>query len=284
MLVPFTEKPYEKYVYGELRQQTSICFSPDQPLEGILGFDDGFFVPWWILATVAPYVRPSRRPHWSGIILSDLEQVSEKIGQELPPFRMNLFIQYKRPEHMKRASAAEWSSWNCRYFRYYTTPHQQDLLEKLDAHAAGRAVSVYASAAFSTSSDLFKFGEDKTVLVHSNVANVAQLKGHQRFTYASPGTIGVACSEPTRIEGEGLAVLSRLDGFEALPFQKHIIDAAKTVEAVVQDSNRFNRHLFQVARNALSQGAAPAVGRFSRAVQSIVAFSDAFNVSYYAVG
>jgi hypothetical protein len=143
---------------------------------------------------------------------------------------------------------------------------------------------VYAGAAFSTSAELFKFGQSKTVLDNSNLANIAQLAGHERFTYALPGTVGIACSEPTRIEGDGLAILSRLDDFEPLPFDKHVIAAAKVIDAAIQESSRYNRDLFQVAVNALDYGEGVRIGPFMRALKRITAFSYAFNVSYYAIG
>jgi hypothetical protein len=284
MLVPFTEKTYEKYIAIELGRKTNRSFSPDQCLEAILGFDDGFFLPWPPLGSFLPFYSTADARHWTGILLSELEHVSAEIGQHLPPFRLNLFLQHKRPDHMKRATAEEWNSWKCRYFRYATTPHQQALLEKIDAHASGRAVTLYASAAFFTSEKLFEFAEEGTVLDNSNLAKVADLTGHERYTYVEPGASGIACSEPTPIEGDGLAALERMESFEGLPLDKHIIAAAKTVAAVVEQSSADSRRLYERASNALRYPEGTRTGPFLRAIKSLSAFSDAFGVSYYAVG
>lgn len=284
MLVPFTEKPFEKYVAIELGKKTNVSFSPDQPLEGILGFDDGFFLPWPFIAPFTSLAYAKSLQPLPGILLNELEHVSEELGKRLPPFRLNLFLQHKRPEYMSRASAAEWASWKCCYYRYATTPHQQVLLEKIDNQASGRALTLYASAAFCTSDDLFKFAAAGKVLDNSNLATVSQLTGHERYTYASCGTSGIACSEPTPIEGDGLARLERMDDLEGLSLTEHIIAAGKLVNAVVEEGPGGARQLYRRALAARQYPEGARTGPYLQALKSIAAFSDAFDVSYYAVG
>jgi hypothetical protein len=149
MKVPFKEKTYEKYLFAELARKTNQCFSPDPCDEAFLGFDDSFDLPLLLLFLMAPHVRERRRHRRSfGVLLSTLAHLPNKVKDNLPEFRLNLFLQYKRPEHMKRSDAAEWSHWGDRYYRYTIEPDQQAALELLDNHAMGRACVLYASAAF----------------------------------------------------------------------------------------------------------------------------------------
>jgi len=284
MKVKFKEKTYEKYVSAELTRLTNQFFSPDACDENFLGFDDAFVLPWSLVASLAPFVRRSRHRHLMGLRLAELEFLIDELSEHLPPFKFNLFLQYKRPEYMKRSDAAEWHFWSKRYYRYTTTPHQQALLEKIEVQAAGRAATLYAGAAFWNSTDLFAHAQAGEVLKNSNLANVAKLQGHERFTYTQPGTKGIACSEPTPIESDPLQdIISRTQDLEPLPFDRHIQQAAKVIDQVVGEGDRYIRDLYAQARRALNIET-PRSNPTIAAMKSIIAFSDAFDVSYYALG
>jgi hypothetical protein len=171
MKIEFKEKPYEKYFSHEIARLTNVSFSPDQCDENFLGFDDAFLLPFEYLLSIAPYVRRSRHLHRSGIVLRELDHLAEKVVERMPPFRFNLFVQYKRPEYLRTRGAREWSHWHAAYYRFEITPHQQRLLERLDAASHGRAATVYASPAFRSSSDLWRFAESEKILDNSNVAS-----------------------------------------------------------------------------------------------------------------
>lgn len=127
MLAQFKEKTFEKYFGHELARLTKVTFSPDQWDEALLGFDEAFHLPMLILHNLlrAP---GRRRRNLPGIELSEIERLGDELSASLPPFKFNLFVQYKRPEYLRSTIAREWASWHKPYFRYETTPHQQDAL------------------------------------------------------------------------------------------------------------------------------------------------------------
>lgn len=151
MWVEFKEKPYETYFLAELARRTNILYSPDQTDEGVLGFDGAFFLalPEW--REFFPFVRMSRWHRFGGIPAAAIDEFGQALNERLPPFNLNLFVQYKRPEWLGRSNASEWPSWDAPYFRYAIEEKQQRLLERIHQIAAGRAAVVYAAAAFRTS-------------------------------------------------------------------------------------------------------------------------------------
>jgi len=286
MLAEFKEKTYEKYFGHELSRQTNITFSPDQCDEAFLGFDDAFLLPWIHLRGRLPHMRRSRWARLGGIPFSELDHIADDISRRLPPFKFNLFVQYKRPEYLSRSSAAEWTCWNDCYFRYDTTPHQHILLAHLQQQSHGRAATVYAAPAFWKAQELFSYAESQKIIAQSNIANVGRLNGHNRFSYLAAGFRGKGHSEPIDIDSpilsETLEVGLSQDG---RAFNSHIKLAAQQIEQTVADDGVAIALLSQ-ARLAISADELrrPAADSFSYALATVQAFSDAFDVSFYAMG
>lgn len=289
MWAEFKEKTYETYFLAELARLTNILYSPDQTDEGALGFDGSFLLPFPLGWIAFPYVRFRRRRHLSGISAAEIGDFGEELNSHLPPFRLNLFVQYKRPEWLHRSNAAEWSSWGEPYFRYTIEAKQQGLLEKIAQAGAGRAAVVYAAAAFRLNSELFAHAEVGTVVPNSNISSVEMLNGHERFTYKGPGSYGVAHSEPEAIEGPSLdTILARMNDNEGLPFTKHLKLTAKFIDDAIGD-DREVRDLWEASRRAILGGDFAEVyprGRdtWIEAIISIAAFAQAFDVRVSAVG
>lgn len=97
----FEEKSYEGPLYNQLERGQRNIFTPGQVLESVLGFDRALFLAnaaiWQTLgydtppagAALAYFNWPSRwGPH--------------NPRRELPPFRLNLFLQAKRPRFFTR--------------------------------------------------------------------------------------------------------------------------------------------------------------------------------------
>ncbi|WP_106640619.1 hypothetical protein [Allosphingosinicella vermicomposti] len=289
MWAEFKEKTYETYFLAEVARLTNILYSPDQTDEGELGFDGSFLLllPSWRM--VFPYVRFRRWRHLTGISASEIDDFGAELNNHLPPFRLNLFAQYKRPEWMHRSNATEWASWTAPYFRYTIEAKQQGLLEKIAKAANGRAAVVYAAAAFRRNSELFRHAEAGTVVRNSNISSVEMLNGHDRFTYTGPGSYGIAHSEPENIESPSLGnILASMEGNEALPFTKHINLTAEFIESAMGD-DREARDVWEASRRAILGGDFTEVypsGRdnWIEAIISIAAFTQAFNVRVSAVG
>ena len=174
MLAQFKEKTYEKYFGFELARLTNVTFSPDQCDEAFLGFDDAFFLSWQLLKPRLPHMRRQRWARLHGLPLSTFDIIGDEMSRRLPPFKFNLFVQYKRPEYLSRSSALEWPCWRNPYFRYETTPHQHELLAKIEHQSRGRAATVYAAPAFWRSDDLWSHVKAQSVVAQSNIASVGR--------------------------------------------------------------------------------------------------------------
>lgn len=279
----FKEKPFEKYFSIELARLTKFTFSPDPCDESFLGFDDAFWMPLPWMAMHMPYVRHRRRARRQGFSISELEHIADEFAERMPPYRFNLFVQYKRPVRLISQVAPEWGEWGTAYYRYITTPHQQALLVKIEEQSHGRAATVYASPAFWRASELFEFAKNETVVANSNIASVGRLSGHHCYTYINAGFQGKGHSEAMDISSPSLeeVVTQGLQG-DAVPFKRHLKQTANLIAESV-DSSEDAAPLFQQARAALVD---ENVGNDSLtgALATISAFCDAFSVSYYAMG
>lgn len=124
MDIEFKEKTFEKYFGHELARLTNITFSPDQCDEALLGFDEAFFLPEEWFFRFGPYVRRRRREQLTGIEIDEFNRHGEMIASHMPEFRLNLFVQFKRPKYLTSRGAKQWSDWKQNYYRYETTLHQ----------------------------------------------------------------------------------------------------------------------------------------------------------------
>ena len=283
MLAEFKEKTYEKYFGYELARLTRIAYSPDQCDEALLGFDDAFYLPFPRLFSYH-LVSKRRRPRVQvGMAIADIDADLAKIASHFPPFRFNLFIQYKRPEYLRQPQASEWRSWRKPYYRFGLTPHQQKLLERIAARAAKRAAVVYASPAFWTGKELFDFASAERVVQQSNIAHAKALSGHERYTYVEPGSKGIARSDPEELSGPTFSEVLRAGlASDGLPFARHVKDAANLVIAAAREDAHAYQRLIQ-ARAAL--GLAEVNQDFlMNAMVTLEALSDAFDISYIAIG
>jgi hypothetical protein len=289
MWAEFKEKTYESYFLAELARLTTILYSPDQTDEGVLGFDGSFMLPLPIARFAFPYMRYRRWRRLIGISATEIDNIGAKLNSLLPQFRLNLFVQYKRPEWLHRSNSTEWSSWGNPYFRYTIEAKQQGLLENISQVACGRAAVVYAAAAFKLKSELFTHAAVGTVVQNSNISSVDMLNGHDRFTYTMPGSYGIAHSEPEAIEGPSLdAILARMQDNDGLPFTEHLKLTAESIDRAIKD-DREARNLWKASRSAILGGEDAKVSPLGRetwveAIISIVAFAQAFDVRVSAAG
>jgi len=113
-----------------------------------------------------------------------------------PRFKLNLFVQHKRPEYIRSHRAKEYRGWNRPYSRYdITDREQQKALCRLERRANSKALVVYAAAAFWKSSQLWYHYRRGTLVKNSNFVEPLKLQRHIRYTYAAAGTLGYAFSE-----------------------------------------------------------------------------------------
>lgn len=283
MDIEFKEKTFEKHFGHELARLTNFTFSPDQCDESLLGFDEAFFMPEEWFFRIGPYVRRRRRSRLTGIEIDEFNKLGKEIARHMPDFRLNLFIQFKRPTYLTSRGAKEWSDWRQSYYRYETTPHQQEALERIDAQSYGRAATIYASPAFWQADDLWKHVRSNAVVDHSNMTNVAKLKDHEHYSYIEPGYFGKGHSETVDIESDPLQQIIGT-GFERngpLPLNQHL---KKTAAAIMEatSSSDLVTPVFQRVQTAMGfENLNP--NSLYDAIAIIGIFSEAFDVRYYAL-
>lgn len=123
-VVEFEEKEFEGPLNGQLGLGGPL-WSPGQVLEQLVGFDAAMLtidaVFWASQGFAAPPLGAVVLPAWWPGFFSRL---AVRIRRP-PPFRMNVFLQYKRPEHLSHSNASEWTLWKASYYRFWITSHQQ---------------------------------------------------------------------------------------------------------------------------------------------------------------
>ena len=202
----------------------------------------------------------------------------------MPEFKLNLFVQFKRPQFLTSRGAKEWSDWKQSYCRYGTTPHQQEALERIDAQSYGRASTIYASPAFWRAADLWEHVRNNAVVEQTNMASAAKLKGHGHYSYIGPGYNGKGHSETVEIESDPLQQIIET-GFErneALPFNQHLKKAAAAIVEATGGSDLVTPAFYQVQTALGFENLDPNSLYDSIAIINI--FSETFSVRYYATG
>lgn len=289
MRAEFEEKSYEQHLTSELVHSRKLFFPPGQVLEDIIGFDVALHTsksafwklfphmhPWWHRILFRHPPGTHLRPEW-------WQELEHKI-ELLPKFKFNCFIQAKRPEHMMRSDAAEYSSWGNPYFRFDTFPSQQKALVLLAQKTVGKAVVVYACPAFHTCGELWAAIKSGKLVKQSNFCEIAKLNGHSRYSFASAGNVGIAHSEPIRIESVSFEQV--LDSFHSQrPAQSNSSFLASTADAVEEAAEQFGELLetykslsdsiFQETDNKLARSLARIYAfRFICNVELLIGYED----------
>ncbi|WP_438711024.1 hypothetical protein ACSTS3_21180 [Aquimarina muelleri] len=204
MIAEFEEKEYENPLNTQLLLGNRNIWTPGQVFEGNFGIDAALEV--------------TRRDFWhnagfrhipSGVILDhfDFGYVWRRLGRDrpLPTFKLNLFLQAKRPYGMQyRPATLRDQGLQSPYWRFEIKPHQQDLLLKLKRKLRNRAFVAYGCAAFHHYNDLFTHTENGVLVQNSTFIKVERLDGHHKWIYDQPGSVGFAMSEPEFIKDNNL--------------------------------------------------------------------------------
>lgn len=284
MDIEFKEKTFEKYFGHELARLTNITFSPDQCDEALLGFDEAFFMPEEWFFQFGPYFRRRRRERLTGIEIDEFNQLGKMIASHMPEFRLNLFVQFKRPAYLTSRGASEWSDWKQSYYRYETTPHQQEALERIDEQSYGRAAAIYASPAFWQAADLWEHMRNRTIVEHSNIASAGKLKDHENYSYIEPGYFGKGHSETVDIESDPMqqVIGTGLERNGPLPFDQHL---KKTAGAIIEATSGSDlvTPVFHQVQTAMGFEELNSNSLYD-AMAIIRIFSEAFSLRYYAIG
>lgn len=207
MYAQFEEKTYEQHLTSELVHSRRLFFPPGQVLENIVGFDVALRTSnrtfWKLFPHMHPWWHRMFFMHPPGTLLRhEWWQKLEDEIEHFPKFKFNCFIQAKRPNRMVRFVAAEYAFWNKPYFRYDTFNSQQRALELLAQKTSGKGIVVYACPAFHTNGELWTAIASGQLVKQSNFCEIEKLNGHSRYSFASPGNVGIGHSDPTPIESK----------------------------------------------------------------------------------
>jgi hypothetical protein len=249
----FEERSYEAPLYNQLERGNQFVYTPGQVLENKVGFDRGLFIAQAALWQTLGYKSPLRGAALAYYDWPYAWGPSEPKTQ-LPRFRLNLFLQAKRPIYYKRRppSLKTIQGISGPLWGFHVTDHQQKLLEVLADKTKGRAHVAYAAAVFHTNSDLFGHTKRRTIVENSTFPSVGVLSGHEAWYYRTPGATGAANPNPETIEEPPLlrrifelAREGEIDEGGSLrwldPLAGNIIEAAGTAQGL---SEGISAHFF----------------------------------------
>jgi len=197
----FEEKSYEGPLYNQLERGHHELFTPGQVLENTLGFDAGLFVAQAAVWETLGYKTPL-----SGAALAYYDWPYAwrlpRPNIKLPRFRLNLFLQAKRPVYYRRRPRAlrTITTIAAPLWSFRVTSHQQRRLEVLADRLKGKAHVTYAAAAFHTYNALFTHTKHRTIVQNSTFPSIEKLAGHEAWYYQTPGAQGAANPNPESIE------------------------------------------------------------------------------------
>ncbi|MCS4174579.1 hypothetical protein [Salinibacter ruber] len=213
MRAEFEEKEYEAHANSQLAEESKLVYPPGQVTEKVLGFDASLGV-----GKENYFWEAADETYRSGTQIDEdwWEQLDESVDEKFPPFRYNLFVQYKRPECMVKASAREWGEWGESYFRYRITEHQQDALENLEENMGDEGVVYYASPAFYEKKALWESLEEQDLIERTNFAQPSKVTEHDVYTYSESGSGGIGFSDPEPVKSTPFETsLANLSAVEA---------------------------------------------------------------------
>jgi len=198
MKCQFEEKQFEQYLNYALAKRRNWFYSPGQVMEFTLGFDSAVYVEnpmFWENF----YPKRTSFPVGVKIDMKWWRKLDNSLNH-FPQFKVNTFIQHKRPEYMTSTRGEAGKYWKQAYFRYRLTKHQQKALEFLEKQIKNKGVVAYASPAFYTLTELWHSLQKGTIIQDTNFVQPSKLSRHATYTYISANSIGRAFSEPENIE------------------------------------------------------------------------------------
>jgi len=193
----FEEGEYRAPLFNQLHT-SNLLWEPGQVFEKHIGIDHAM---WTINAHI--HSLYGHRSPLNGAYLArynwDYIWATRKRKKKLPSFKLNLFIQAKRP-HYGRYAPKDMKLLGLKspFWRFEITPHQQVALERLSAQLKNKAIVCYACPTFHTDALLHKWTVEPKIVEKSTFPDVLELQGHTAWNYSEAGTFGVANADPAR--------------------------------------------------------------------------------------
>lgn len=200
----FEESEYRGPLYNQLEWGNHFIWEPGQVFEKHIGIDRAAFCTYEYLWELHGYNSPL-----GGVLMHrrrlDFIWSERKKKKELPDFKLNLFLQAKRPVVLSRGNKKLRNNGiKAGCWKFEVTDHQQVALEKLENKLEGDALVCYAAPAFHKQKDLYKHTTSKTIVEHSTFPSISELRGHSAWYYDSPGASGCANPIYKKIDGQSL--------------------------------------------------------------------------------
>lgn len=253
MMVDYEEKTYEMHFNLELSGYGKV-FPIGQVLEGILGFDMGIYVP------------PCKFDYFKGRLYlkcynekkgESILRIFKEIGgnKRIPDFKINIVLQYKRPEYMTRNDAKEWKYWKEPYYRYDIYPRQQEILYKISKEFKKEVLVLYVAPAIPNWETLMDYANKSQVMDNSNFIEAEKFSAHSRATYIDGESVACLHSEIEKVNSYDFKKFIEnrndrsIDNFEEAG--KFIFETSNKALSIIQDmklENEFERYRFRYYR------------------------------------
>lgn len=193
-LSDFEEKEYEGPLYNQLEKSTNLLWAPGQCFEEHIGIDRCILIEdqriWKAMGiNSVPIGAYLPRYDWGFIWKKRRKKKS------LPSFKLNLFIQAKRPYYGNVPKKAKGYCFGTNCYKFDIVEHQQQALEQVASMLKNRAILIYAAAKFHNNGALYKHTRNSTIIQNSTFPEIHKLSGHKSWFYNSK-VDGVAFSEP----------------------------------------------------------------------------------------
>jgi len=296
----FEEDAFQQLVDGAIGRLTRIVTTPGRVTENVLGYDAAFFLPVdHFAAALGPHIAPHALSSPTGNPLSVGITVDPAVWGSLttinpakiPPFRLNLFVQYKSPELLRGHNAAQWPSWLSPYYRFSMTPHQLAIMNKIDQFGPS-ALGCYCAPDFVDAQTLWKVTEAGNILDRAHFVRAQKLVSHGCYTYRTAKGTGVGFSEPEQIEPEDFSkmLLRAIADGRDMSLEEAILTASETILEVTDGRAARRGRLGTMLSNRLPGGRDgsstedPQRRRMREALRVIRAFEIAYRSRVLIVG
>lgn len=287
----FEEKEYEAVLYKQLESNRANVWSPGQVFERHIGIDHAMFVEsprvWRILGRAMARGVFMNRYDWGPLWRN-------RSRRGLPNFRLNLFIQAKRPFVFRRAP---------RHIRnvgligpgwcFNLNDHQQQALETVAARFGNRAAIVYAAPAFNTVTQLFAHTRNVTVVENSTFPDAVRLREHEKWFYDRPGGNGVANPEAEPSHGPTLderieKMRSSQESSQNADASSYLAELSKTILSALDndklaDNPRVSLFLQEVRTLEKELSSVELLSEEVRYFYHVAAFAEWFNVEWFTI-
>ncbi|TGM41708.1 hypothetical protein EHQ92_18085 [Leptospira biflexa] len=289
----FEEKEYEGPLYNQLERKSNLLWSPGQVLENLVGIDRGIFLEE---ALLWPFFN--NQVALKGLQLSRYKtnpffrSIKKNHQMELPNFKLNLFIQAKRPSYStKPTKKLRNLGLTKKYWSIYIKDEQQEILSEFSKMIGSKGHVCYATPVFDTKKELFNHTKKETIIENSNFPPVESLVNHTRWHYNLPGSSGVANEDFINYQFKDLKSILENISREFVNYSSTYEDLIQLIEIItnlIRNPNLSNSEANFNTINSFDE-----IERLGQNLQfneayikylQIVSFVSEFNLQWYIIG